>query len=111
METSPYFILQPWCIKPPDIIFDLVHLKKDHTNALVYRQHFLDIKNKFCDFILVYTDGSRYDNAVASATVFPAEAQLIIDPPDKIQHFYESKYIFHIHMHINPHLLNKELIK
>ena len=58
MEISQYFGLPPWYIKPPDIVFDLVHLKKGHTNALVYRQHLLEIKIKFCDFIQTYTDGS-----------------------------------------------------
>ena len=73
METPSYFILPPWYIKPPTILFDLVHLKKNHTDALVYKQHFLEIKNNYSDFIHVYTDGSRDGNAVASATVFPSE--------------------------------------
>ena len=27
LETPSYFILPPWCIKPPKIVLDLVHLK------------------------------------------------------------------------------------
>ena len=27
MESSQYFVLPPWYIKPPDIVFDLVYLK------------------------------------------------------------------------------------
>ena len=29
LETPSYFTLPPWCIKPPKIVLDLVHLKKD----------------------------------------------------------------------------------
>ena len=36
LETSSYFILPPWCIKPPKILLDLVHLKKDRTDASIY---------------------------------------------------------------------------
>ena len=56
LEVPQYFAL--WYIKPPDVVFDLEHLKKDPANDLVYRQHFLEIKNKSCDFIQIYTDGS-----------------------------------------------------
>ena len=28
LETFSYFVLQPWCIKPPKIVMDLVNLKK-----------------------------------------------------------------------------------
>ena len=73
---------------------------KDHTNASVYSRHFLQLKNKFCDFIQIYTDGSRDGNVIVSDTMFPsetiskrihspgsiftAEAQAIIDALDKI---------------------------
>ena len=35
VETPSYFVLPPWCIKPPDIVLDLVHVKKDRTDASV----------------------------------------------------------------------------
>ena len=64
MENSPYFVL-------PDIVFGLVLLKK-YINALVHRQHLLEM-NKCCGFIPVYTDGSQDGNTVVSATAFPSE--------------------------------------
>ena len=36
LETPLYFVLPPWCIKPPKIVLDLVHLNKDRTDASVY---------------------------------------------------------------------------
>ena len=35
LETPSYFVLPPWSIKPPKIVLDLVHLKKDRTDASV----------------------------------------------------------------------------
>ena len=36
LETPSYFILPAWGIKPPKIVLDLVHLKKDRTDASIY---------------------------------------------------------------------------
>ena len=58
LET-PYFIIPPWCIKPPKIVLDLVHLKKDRTDASIYQQLFMEIQDRYRDHIPVYTDGSR----------------------------------------------------
>ena len=39
----------------------------------MYRQHLLEIKNKYSDFIQIYTDGSQDGGVVASATILPCE--------------------------------------
>ena len=82
LETPSYFILPPWCVKPPKIVLDLVHLKKDRTDASIYQQLFLEIRNKYLDYIPVYTDGSRDGNSVACATVFPSDTELSMRLPD-----------------------------
>ena len=56
LETPSYFILPPWCIKPPKIVLDLVHLKKDRTDVSIYQQPFLEIRDRYSDYIPVYTD-------------------------------------------------------
>ena len=38
LEIPLFFILPPWCVKPPKIVLDLVHLKKDQTDASIYQQ-------------------------------------------------------------------------
>ena len=43
LETPLYFVLPPWCIKPLKIVLDLVHVKKDRTDASVYQQLFMEI--------------------------------------------------------------------
>ena len=44
---------------------DLVHLKKHRTDASIYQQLFMEIRDRYRDYIPVYTDGSRDGNAVA----------------------------------------------
>ena len=82
METPSYFVLLPWCIKPPKIVLDLVHVKKDRTYTYVYQQLFMEIRDRYRDHIPVYTDGSRDGNAVACATVFPSDTVISMRLPD-----------------------------
>ena len=110
LETPSYFISPPSCIKPRKIVLDLVHLKKDRTDASIYQQLFMEIRDRYRDHIPVYTDGSRDGNVVACATVFPpntvismklpdsasvftAEVWAIIKALEQIKDSYASKYI------------------
>ena len=110
LETPSYFIAPPWCIKPQKIVLDLVLLKKDRTDASIYQQLFMEIRDRYRDYIPVYTDGSRDGNAVACATVFPpntvismrlpdsasvftAEVWAIIKALEQIKESFASKYI------------------
>ena len=52
LETPSYFIAPPWCIKPRKIVLDLVHLKKDRTDASIYQQLFMEIRDRYRDYIL-----------------------------------------------------------
>ena len=87
LETPSYFILPPWCIKPPKIMLDLVHLKKDRTDASIYQQPFLEIRDRYRDYIPVYTDGSRDGNSVAYATVSPSDTEFSMRLPDSASIF------------------------
>ena len=53
-------------------MLDLVHLKKDRTDASIYQELFMEIRDRYRDCIPVSTDGSRDGNAVACATGFPS---------------------------------------
>ena len=87
LETPSYFISPPWCIKPRKIVLDLVHLKKDRTDASIYQQLFMEIRDRYRDYIPVYTDGSRDANAVACATVFPSNTVISMRLPDSASVF------------------------
>ena len=82
LETPSYFSSPPWCIKSPKIVLELVHLKKDRTDASIYQQLFMEIRVRYRDHIPVYTDGSRDGNAVACATVFPSNTVISMRLPD-----------------------------
>ena len=40
----------------------MVHLKKDHTDASIYQPFFMEIRDRYSDYIFVYIDGSRDGN-------------------------------------------------
>ena len=87
LETPSYFILPPWCVKPPKIVLDLVYLKNHRTDVSIYQPLFLEIRDKYRDYITVYTDGSRDGNYVACATVFPSDTELSKRLPDSASIF------------------------
>ena len=44
--------------------------KKDRTDASIYQHLFMEIQDRYRDYIPVYTDGSRDGNGVACATQY-----------------------------------------
>ena len=83
LETPSYFMIPPpWCVKPPKIVQNLVYLKKDRTDVSIYKQLFMEIRDRYRDYIPVYTDGSRDGNFVACATVSPSDTVISIILPD-----------------------------
>ena len=125
LETPSYFISPPWCIKPRKIVLDLVHLKKDRTDASIYQQLFMEIRDRYRDYIPVYTDGSQDGNAVAcatdfqsntvismrlpdSASVFTAEVWAIIKALEQIKDSNASKYIVFTDLLFKHHLNCKD---
>ena len=98
LETPSYFILPPWCIKPLKIVLDLVHLKKNRTDASIYQRRFLEIRDRLCDYIPVYIDRSWDGNSVAmrlpdSASIFTAKIWAIIKALEEIKNASASKLI------------------
>ena len=63
-------------------MLDLVHLKKYHTDASDYQQLFMEIRDRYHDYIPVYTDGSRDGYSVDCATVFPSNTVISMRLPD-----------------------------
>ena len=68
-------------------MLELVHLKKDRTDASIYQQLFMEIRDRYCDYIPVYTYGSRDRNAVACATGFPSHTVISMRLPDSASVF------------------------
>ena len=64
-----------------------MYLKKDCTDASIYKQLFMAIWDIYCDYILVYTDGSQDGNYVACAAVFPSNTVTSMRLPDSASVF------------------------
>ena len=66
LETHPYFVIPPWCMKPK-IMLDLIYLKKNCTcNFISYYEN-----SRQLDYIPGYTYNSRDGNSVVCASFFP----------------------------------------
>ena len=59
-----------------------MHLKKDRTDASIYQQLLMEIRDRYCDHIPVYTDGSR-----DGATVFSSNTVISMRLPDSASVF------------------------
>ena len=87
LETPSYFVLPPWCIGPPKIVLDLVHLENVRTDACVYKQLFIEIEDRCSDYIPDYTEGSQDGSYVACATVCPSDTVMSMRLPDSASIF------------------------
>ena len=53
----------------PNIVLGLVHQKKDHKYASISKQLFMEIQNRYHNYIAIYTDRSQEGNSMACAEV------------------------------------------
>ena len=70
LKTHSSFLLALWCIKPPKIVLDLMHLENKGSHRCIYILTI--IVNGNLRQVQWYTDGSRDGNYVACDTVFPS---------------------------------------
>ncbi|GBL80547.1 hypothetical protein AVEN_225242-1 [Araneus ventricosus] len=61
----------PWKETQFDFIDDFLHFFKPSTSDNVFQQHFYDHRQRYSDYVPIYTDGSKSDNHVGSTAVFP----------------------------------------
>ena len=52
-NTFIFFVLPPWYINSLKIVLDLVDLKKERTDYSVYKQLFMEIQDRYHDYIPV----------------------------------------------------------
>ena len=80
-------------MSPPKHVLDLVHLKKDRTDAYIYQKLFMEIEERYRDYIPVYTVTCA--TVVPSNTIifiFTAEIWAIIKALEEIKNYVASKY-------------------
>lgn len=67
--------LPPWNLHIPIVLFDIHNQTKSkhNTNELIYQTLFYEIRNKYPDYIPLYTYGSKMEERVAAAVYFPPD--------------------------------------
>lgn len=58
-----------WCVKKPNVLFDLHKSKKSESNPFILKEDFRQIQTQYSDYQHVYTDGSKEENKVGCAFV------------------------------------------
>ena len=91
LETPSYFVFHLGVSDHQRLWLDLVHLKKDFTDASVYKQCVMEIRDRYRDYIPFTTDGSRDGNSVACATAFPSDTVISMILPDSVSIFSAEK--------------------
>ena len=61
--------IPPWCLKKPNIIFDLNTNRKSISNPHVLKQNFHVLQSRYAEYQHVYTDGSKDVEKVGCAFV------------------------------------------
>ena len=51
-----------WCVKQPDILFDLHFGKKSESNPHISKDDFRRLQSRYKNYQNVYTDGSKEDS-------------------------------------------------
>ena len=60
-------------IKDNDLFYNLAANKKSTPNPLFFKNQLLEIKEQYCIYEQIYTDGSKEGEKVGAGTVFDGE--------------------------------------
>ena len=58
-----------WCVKQPDILFDLHSGKKSESNPRILKDDFRRLQRRHKNYQQVYTDGSKEESKVGCAVI------------------------------------------
>ena len=59
-----------WCMKKPDILFDLHTSKKSASDSLIMKQNFHILQSRYTEYQHIYTDGSKDGEKVGCAFLY-----------------------------------------
>ena len=58
-----------WCMKPPEILFDLHSGKKSESNPHILKDDIRKLQNRYTNYQQIYTDGSKENSKVGCAVI------------------------------------------
>ena len=94
-SSCKYFTLNipAWCVKQPDILFDLRSGNKSESNPHILKDDFRGLQSRYKNFQQVFTDGSKEDTKVGCAVISDNHSNMQRKPDDSSIFTAEAKAI------------------
>ena len=71
-----------WCMKPPELLFDLHSGKKSESNPHILKDDFRKMQSRYKNYQQIYTDGSKEDSKVGCAVISDYHSNMQRIPDD-----------------------------
>ena len=82
-----------WCMKPPEILFDLHSGKKSESNPHILKDDFRKMQSRYKNYQQIYTDGSKEDSKVGCAVISDNHSNMQRIPDDSSIFTAEAKAV------------------
>ena len=82
-----------WCMKPPEILFDLHSGKKSESNPHILKDDFRKMQSRYKNYQQIYTDGSKEYSKVGCAVISDNHSNMQRIPDDSSIFTAEAKAI------------------
>ena len=82
-----------WCMKPPEILFDLHSGEKSESNPHILKDDFRKMQNRYKNYQQIYTNGSKEDSKVGCAVISDNHSNMQRLPDDSSIFTAEAKAI------------------
>ena len=82
-----------WCVKQPEILFDLHSGKKSESNPFILKDDIRRLQSRYKNYQQVYTDGSKEDSKVGYAVISENHSNMQLIPDDSSIFTAEAKAV------------------
>ena len=82
-----------WCMKPPEILFDLHSGEKSESKPHISKDDFRKMQSRYKNYQQIYTDGSKEDSKVGCAVISDNHSNMQRIPDDSSIFTAEAKAI------------------
>ena len=82
-----------WCMKQPDILFDLHSGKKSESNPHILKDEFRKLQSRYRNYQQIYTDRSKEDSKVGCAVISDNHSNMQRMPDDSPIFSAEAKAV------------------
>ena len=82
-----------WCMKPPEVLFDLHSGKKSESNTHILKDDFRKMQSRYKNYQQIYTDEAKEDSKVGCAVISDNHSNMQRIPDDSSIFTAEAKAI------------------